>query len=81
MRRWTGWLLGVLAVLGVAFLMLANREVEAAAQGRVYADLNAVPARRAALVLGTSPTTSGRPNLYYTARLQAAAALYRAGKV
>ena len=78
-RWWAA--LGLLAALEIALLAGANYQVEAEARGRVYADLNAVPARRAALVLGTSPTTAGRPNLYYTARLEAAAALYRAGKV
>lgn len=41
-----------------------------------------VPANRAGLLLGTSRTVrSGRPNAYFYNRVDAAAALYHAGKV
>ncbi|GGR02020.1 SanA/YdcF family protein [Deinococcus ruber] len=80
LRRVWPWLL----LLGAALLLglvLANRVVERAAVGRLYSSTRDVPARKVALVLGTSPSAYGRPNLYYTARMDAAAALYRAGKV
>ncbi|MGV3526367.1 MAG: SanA/YdcF family protein [Candidatus Sericytochromatia bacterium] len=51
-------------------------------QGRqgLYRDLTSVPKVQVALLLGTAPTVDGRPNLYYTHRIAAAGALYRAGK-
>ena len=56
--------------------------VGSAGQGRLYDDLEAVPAREVGLVLGTSRLArSGRLNQYFRARIEAAAALYRAGKV
>jgi SanA protein len=49
--------------------------------GPVYRDpLELLPAP-VGLVLGTSPRFSGRPNLYYQTRLDAAEALYRSGRV
>jgi SanA protein len=47
----------------------------------VFTDPAKVPHHRVALVLGTSPTVAGRANLFYTARLAAAAELYHAGAV
>ena len=47
----------------------------------LYNSVAEIPARRVALVLGTAKyTTDGRVNLYYRARIDAAAALYRSGK-
>ena len=48
----------------------------------LYDDIDALPARPLAVVLGTAKyTTDGRINLYYRARIEAAAELYRRGKV
>lgn len=47
----------------------------------VLTDPATVPHHRVALVLGTSPTVAGRANLFYTARLAAAAELYHEGRV
>lgn len=63
-------------------LWWCNRVVEAEARGRCYGDIQAVPQRRVGLVLGTGKWLGGgAENPYYRARLQAAAALYRQGKV
>jgi SanA protein len=56
-------------------------DVVVGAATRVYTDPAAVPHHKVALVLGTSPTVAGRANLFYTARLAAAAELYHAGAV
>lgn len=51
-------------------------------EGRLYTDVAAVPARKVGLVLGTSEwLANGRKNLFFTYRIEAAAALYKAGKV
>lgn len=47
----------------------------------VHTDATATPRRSVALVLGTAPTVHGRPNLYYTYRLRAAADLWEAGAI
>ncbi|ULH14629.1 YdcF family protein [Deinococcus sp. KNUC1210] len=79
LRRVWPWL-GVLCVALLLGLVLTNRVVERAAVGRHFSSVSDLPARKVALVLGTSPSVAGRPNPYYTARMDAAAALYRAGK-
>ena len=59
----------------------ANWTVGKAADGRVYAKAGDVPAHRVGIVLGTSPRTRHGPNAFFERRLDAAAALYRAGKI
>lgn len=72
-----------LAVLGAIGLALyANKACNAAARNREYRSLATVPARDVGLVLGTGKTTRhGHPNLHFNRRIEAAAALYHAGKV
>lgn len=81
--RWrqVGLTLLTLAALSVGGVAWANWRVSDAAQGRVYLDAKKVPARPVGLVLGTSPGFHGVPNAFFERRLDAAAALYRAGKV
>ncbi len=64
-----------------AFAFWADRHVEASAAGRVYNDLDALPHRDVAVVLGTSKYSRGRLNSFYVGRIRAAAELYHAGKV
>lgn len=48
----------------------------------LYQDIQKVPRAKYGLILGTSPLMSdGRPNLFYTYRIQAAHALYKERKV
>jgi len=78
---------GVIGLAGVALAGLmwmgwADRACLQAANGRVFRSVDAVPARETGLVLGTSrQTRHGLPNLHFNQRMEAAAALYRAGKV
>ncbi len=72
-------LLGV-AFLSLIFVWLSDSAIERYAKW-VYHQIEEVPERRVALVLGTSKTAFGRPNLFYEYRLDAAAALFRLGKV
>lgn len=59
----------------------ANWSVARHADGRVYEDAARVPTRRVGLVLGTAPRARRGPNPFFERRLDAAAALYRAGRV
>jgi len=65
----------------IAFVTLTNRSVIDSAQGRVFPNLDAVPPARVGLVLGTAPEYNGAKNLFFEHRMDAAAALYKAGKV
>ena len=85
MTRFFTWVPTGLAASGAILAgtaVWAHYLVGDAGRGRLYDDLDAVPAREVGLVLGTSRLAgSGRPNQYFSARIEAAAALYQAGKV
>lgn len=73
----------VTLLLGTALLGIAgaNWTVAHGADERTYESVRTVPSRRVGLVLGTSPRSRRGPNPFFERRLDAAAALYRAGKV
>ena len=69
-------------VIGGGMLFWADRACQSAARGRVFRSVEEVPHNEVALVLGTAKTTlSGGENLHFNQRIEAAAALYRCGKV
>ena len=70
-----------IGVVVLVVLLAADIYVGSFSSGRLYDRAEEVPHRRAALVLGCSRETDGQPNLYYRYRLDAAEALWRAGKV
>ncbi|MBV8185891.1 MAG: YdcF family protein [Alphaproteobacteria bacterium] len=77
-------ILGIGAVaLAVSLLAwLAERQLYRTAQSVSFADAAQVPATDVALVLGTAPIgPEGGPNRYFVYRLDAAAALWKAGKI
>ncbi|MEN8215935.1 MAG: ElyC/SanA/YdcF family protein [Pseudomonadota bacterium] len=56
--------------------------VEFQTQDRLYSDVNAIPAKKVALLLGTSKhLRHGRINRYFKYRINAAVQLYKAGKI
>jgi SanA protein len=70
------------ALAAISWMAWADYRCDRAASGRIYRSVNAVPARQIGLVLGTSKETrNGRPNLHFNQRIEAAAALYHAGKI
>jgi vancomycin permeability regulator SanA len=88
----TGWLranrrrliAAALAMLmaSTTVIVIADRACQRASQGRIFRSTDSMPAQDVALVLGTSKTTrAGNPNLHFKHRMDAAVALYRAGKV
>jgi SanA protein len=72
----------VLAAAGLLWVGAASLLVVYAARGRTYSDPALTPARHVGLVLGCSRTLSGGwRNPFFDNRIQAAARLFRAGKV
>ena len=64
-----------------ALAWYAERRLDRAAEAKSFSDVGKVPAVDVALVLGTAPIgPEGGPNRYFVYRLDAAAALYKAGK-
>ena len=74
------WLsLPVLVCIAAAFY--SNHIINKSAEGKTYSEPSAIPHRSTALLLGTNPKArSGRPNSFYTQRIDAAVKLYKAGK-
>ncbi|MET0263339.1 MAG: ElyC/SanA/YdcF family protein [Rariglobus sp.] len=72
----------VSSLLAVAFVGCANWRIVSANRDRLYTDINTVPERETALVLGASAVlANGSINQHFANRMNAAAALYHAGKV
>lgn len=69
------WLGLLLAALLAGLVLYASQQVTAASKARLFDDVNAIPARKVALVLGAKPG-----NRYFTRRIEAAAALWHEGK-
>lgn len=71
------------AFFAVVLLLLAcNIWVILSTTSQVYSEIRDVPDRDVALVLGTSKRfADGRPNTYFKNRIEAAARLYKEGKV
>ncbi|MDE7347412.1 MAG: YdcF family protein [Muribaculaceae bacterium] len=66
----------------VGFTVYANLRVESAAKDKLYSDIKDLPHNKVALLLGTNPLNRlGRPNTYFTDRINTAAELYHSGKV
>ena len=73
---------GALALVLVLVAWLADRRLEHFAEPYLFDDPKALPDVDVALVLGAAPIgPEGGPNRYFEYRLDAAAALWRAGKV
>ncbi len=83
MRLILYFLLCVIAIVLMAGTLawFAERRLDRAADAKSFSDVGKVPAVDVALVLGTAPIgPEGGPNRYFIYRLDAAAALYKAGK-
>lgn len=66
----------------VMIFMISNIWIVISTRGRVYQKVEAIPAENVGLVLGTSKRlTSGESNPYFQNRMNAAAELYKSGKI
>lgn len=69
-------------ILLMGFVLLCNMVVTVSTQGRIYRSAQDLPVNQVGVVLGTSKKISpDRPNLHFVRRVEAAANLYREGKV
>ena len=72
----------VTIVLLIATIAVCNHLVERAADRKTYDDISTLPHNEVALVLGAPPLLhEGKVNPYFVKRMEAAAALYHAGKI
>ena len=76
------WWASLSLIVALAAVWLTNRWLAQRAAPRVFTAVEAAPARNVALVLGTAAKTyGGYSNPFFQHRIEAAAALYHAGKV
>jgi SanA protein len=76
------FLVGGAALAGTLLAWFAERRLDEMAEARSFPDIARIPPVDVALVLGTAPIgPEGGPNRYFVYRLDAAAALWKAGKV
>ena len=72
----------VLIILPLAAILICDYLIESGANGKTYSDITKIPKNRVGLVLGTSSRLiKGGHNPYYTNRIKATIALFRAGKI
>lgn len=73
---------GLLLIALILVIFVCNIIISSTAEGQIYTDTDTIPANRVGLVLGTSNRlTNGSPNPYYTYRIDATIALYKARKI
>lgn len=72
----------ILVVVSALFVWWSNYSIESKTKDYVTSDVSKLPNEKVGLVLGTGKTlANGQPNLYFSYRIDAAAELYKAGKV
>jgi SanA protein len=80
-KRCRLWL-AILAALGVGLIFGSEWRIGAVAEDRCVNEVNALPEMPVAVVLGTSARLAdGRANMFFLPRMEAASALFKAGKV
>ena len=72
----------LLLFLAILLILCADIACRSASSGKIFRSTATIPTNDVALVLGTSKKTSrGNPNLHFNQRIEAAATLFKSGKV
>jgi vancomycin permeability regulator SanA len=79
--RLAGIILSAIILVPLAALALIEVQLFATARGQSYRDVTAVPTRQVAIVFGAQVLPGGQLSVALANRVDAAIALYRAGKV
>jgi len=73
---------GIIALLGFSFVLFSYWRTEQVAKSLSYQSVETIPKNRVGLLLGTAKILgNGRLNSYYKYRIEAALALFQAGKI
>lgn len=70
-----------LVLLGIITVLIIQHVVVQSARGKTYNDASRITGQHVGLVFGCDDRFEGRENLYFTYRMDAAAALWHAGKL
>ncbi len=71
----------LLALMGIATILIIQHSVVQCARGKTYNDPQRIAGKHVGLVFGCDDRFQNRENLYFTYRMDAAAALWQAGKL
>jgi SanA protein len=75
------WFFGICLLLGL-LLLVSNKWIISSTRSQIYSDVNLIPANDVGLLLGASKTSRwGGVNYFFKYRIDAAAALFKAGKI
>lgn len=81
LKRSMFFIVFVLLMIGVV-IHNADNTIREATKGKLYTQVDSIPKNRVGLLLGTSQyLKDGRINLYFQYRVEAAVALFKAGKI
>ena len=74
--------LAISVVLSILLIIFADKKIKSQSKNYLYNNAIQIPENKIGLVLGTSKfLKNGQINLYYQHRIEAAIALYKAGKI
>ncbi len=79
--RFAGFILAATVLIPLAALTLIEIQLFATARGQIYREVAAAPTRQVAIVFGAQVLPGGQLSVALANRVDAAIALYRAGKV
>ena len=65
----------------IIFVVLTNNWVQNSSEKLCYSDIKSIPENKVGLLLGTSKTARGGVNLFFKYRIEAAASLFKQGKI
>lgn len=75
-------ILSVLVLVLIVVIIVCNYIITSTTEDKIFSDIRAIPKNRVGIILGTaSRTTDGSSNPYYTNRIEATVALFKAGKI
>lgn len=81
-KKYIKWILLSGMVVFVLIILVLNLTIQNETKALMFADTSTIPANKTGLLLGTSKyLKSGKLNLYFEYRIQAAAQLYQSGKI
>ncbi|MBB1140315.1 vancomycin high temperature exclusion protein [Myroides sp. WP-1] len=74
--------IGILSILVLLFIWIANVQVSSSTKEQLFDTVDHIPYNKVGMVLGTAKQLNGgQLNYYFTYRIEAAAKLYHAGKI
>lgn len=83
-RRWFRRLAGLLLIavaIALGILCYAYFTATWASRGRLFSEVSELPTTKVGLVFGTTDRVSGRENLYFRYRMDAAVRVWKSGKI